>query len=699
LTSRVRDCYRARTRRRKAPTGRNERGRPAPTRDRHALLRFALGGTVLIFATAVGLVARAGNIPGGGDRDPTVDCLIEADVGGVETGTSQGKATRIECTDCDPTCDRDGVTETNGSCTFEVGTCANLDNVQGCTPAALDPKKTKALPKKLGVPVPSDLSGVPACTPANGGFGEVVVKLKKKGKKEGTRRLVLKAATTAKPRTRDTDRLRLVCKPQTGECPSALTTTTTSTTATTTSTTTTTLPLDPAIRISGQGGTNPGTSVVVGGPGAQEFRVEDNAFGYWTITGDGGDTLSFAALTQGITIDLGDQAAHQQVRPGLFILLQDTFSLVIGSEQADSITGDGLANTIRGGGGGDTLDGAGGADTVFGGADGDTMSDTDTSDDTLYGGGDVEAEGCGTAGTDNISSNSTGIDLVFGGNLNDGTTCADGADVITTVNDASTNGDTIFGGNWNVNGGNGDDGVDDINVGSDNSIGYGGNRNSSGGSGNDAGDPLDVVSPATGVTLYGGNQNNPETAGNDGDDSIDGGNDADVLYGGNQNWPGSTGSDGSDTIGSTNQGLANDLVFGGNENLGGTGSDTGGDDISAGGDVHGGNDNSFGGTGDDGNDTINTFGGADEIYGGNRNRTGGGGNDGGDSIDSGTGADLVYGGNRNVSGAGDDGNDTIDIADGETNDTAYGDNRGLGGQGSDVISSDGAPDTVSTGNG
>src|SRR5262245_2565238 len=71
--------------------------------------------------------------------------------------------------------------------------------------------------------------------------------------------------------------------------------------------------------ISGAGGASAGSSHVVGGAGARTFVVKNTATGYWTLNGDGADTLDFVAVTAALNVNLNNTSSHQQVRPGLFL--------------------------------------------------------------------------------------------------------------------------------------------------------------------------------------------------------------------------------------------------------------------------------------------------------------------------------------------------------------------------------------------
>src|SRR5262245_39127769 len=83
---------------------------------------------------AVALLVGFAHAPGahayyaGGGKNPENDCLIgyngidDSDV--TLEGKKQNKPV-VHCTDCDPSCDMDGVNTPNGSCTFHLGVCLN----------------------------------------------------------------------------------------------------------------------------------------------------------------------------------------------------------------------------------------------------------------------------------------------------------------------------------------------------------------------------------------------------------------------------------------------------------------------------------------------------------------------------------------------------------------------------------------------
>jgi hypothetical protein len=208
-----------------------------------------------ITATALALAAALTWAPaasayyagGGKDADKGNDCLIGFDsFFDASDVTLDGKKQVVECTDCDPACDSDGVTEANGSCTFNVGVCVNQSGVQGCEPpSALDKATAKGKVKgvkgaegKVVIDASQLLTGstcgayvdavVPTLTkkgqPADGEVGLQLSATVKKNKAEGTKT------------RKDKDKVKVRCLPRpTGEaCPLPTTTTTTSTSTSTT---------------------------------------------------------------------------------------------------------------------------------------------------------------------------------------------------------------------------------------------------------------------------------------------------------------------------------------------------------------------------------------------------------------------------------------------------------------------------------
>jgi Ca2+-binding RTX toxin-like protein len=93
------------------------------------------------------------------------------------------------------------------------------------------------------------------------------------------------------------------------------------------------------------------------------------------LTGQGTDTLNFAALTVGVTLNINNNAV-QNVHTNRTLKLNSfsTFENVVGGSGSDVLTGNSLANTLTGNGGSDTLNGFTGNDTLIGGLGDDTYT-------------------------------------------------------------------------------------------------------------------------------------------------------------------------------------------------------------------------------------------------------------------------------------------------------------------------------------
>jgi Ca2+-binding RTX toxin-like protein len=137
--------------------------------------------------------------------------------------------------------------------------------------------------------------------------------------------------------------------------------------------------------------------------------------------GAGNDTANYAGATGAITIDLSNTAA-QAVGGGQGT---DTFIAVenlIGSQFADTLSGDGNANMLTGGAGDDILNGGGGSDTaVYRDATGPVSVDLNIT-------GHAQAVG-GGEGSDTLNS----IENVAGSNFND-VLLGDGGNNVLTGN-------------------------------------------------------------------------------------------------------------------------------------------------------------------------------------------------------------------------------------------------------------------------
>ncbi len=165
----------------------------------------------------------------------------------------------------------------------------------------------------------------------------------------------------------------------------------------------------------------------------------------------GTDALTYAHLTSGVVATLSGVA-------------DDTVSGIenlIGSDYADTLTGDANANVISGGAGNDTLRGNGGADTlnggdgsdlIQGGADGDTIDGGSGTDTVSYAHlGSAVTATLGGSGDDTIS----GVENLTGSGLADTLTGDNAANVIS----GGAGNDTLRGngGADTLNGGDGGD--------------------------------------------------------------------------------------------------------------------------------------------------------------------------------------------------------------------------------------------------
>jgi hypothetical protein len=110
---------------------------------------------------------------------------------------------RVDCTDGEATCDTDGAA--NGTCSFALRVCA-AQALAGCQGAPVT--SLKATPAKLAIPLPV----VPASTPACGASAQVLVPLRKNGRRPGRVSVAFTAKTDGKPK-RERDVLKFRCLP------------------------------------------------------------------------------------------------------------------------------------------------------------------------------------------------------------------------------------------------------------------------------------------------------------------------------------------------------------------------------------------------------------------------------------------------------------------------------------------------------
>ncbi|WP_128549273.1 calcium-binding protein [Salipiger sp. D13] len=462
-----------------------------------------------------------------------------------------------------------------------------------------------------------------------------------------------------------------------------------------------------------------GSGLADGGSGNDTIAMID---GYYAGDADGGadtDTFDASAITgSGMYLDLAAGTHEYVVFSGLSDLLN--FENVIGTQLADTITGDGGDNILEGEAGADSIAAGLGNDTVYGDSGSDTLFGDD-GNDSLYGGDDADTIG-GGIGNDFLAGQS-GNDYIAGGGNNDTAYGGGGDDYIDggTGDDllaGNAGADSILGrdGSDTLLGGDGNDtllglsGDDEIfgEDGDDSMLGGDGNDSLGGEFGNDTldgGSGADTLNGYDGADSILGGSGNDEViggtghdymAGQSGDDSLYAGGGSDSVYGGSGNDT-LDGSAGYDTVAG---GTGNDLMYGGANDdylLGEDGNDTGygddGDDYLNGGDgadrLYGGNGNDevIGGTGHDymagqsGNDSLYAGGGSDSVYGGSGDDTLDG-SAGYDTVAGGTGNDLMYGGDHDDYLLGEDGNDT-----------------GYGDAGDDYLSGADGADSLSGGDG
>lgn len=194
------------------------------------------------------------------------------------------------------------------------------------------------------------------------------------------------------------------------------------------------------------------------------------------------DFLEAFHATPETAYDMADTPASQDVRIQNLNVRPDAVfegEVLVGSDDANGISGGSGDQMIFGLAGDDTLSGGSGNDLVDGGADNDNVSGG-SGDDTLRGGdGDDNLDG--GSGNDSVDGGD-GNDSINAGSGNDEVQAGDGNDTVLGFNgnDVIDTGD----GNDSANGGNGGDTVDG-GAGNDTLDGGNGNDSVAGGSGDD----------------------------------------------------------------------------------------------------------------------------------------------------------------------------------------------------------------------
>lgn len=366
-----------------------------------------------------------------------------------------------------------------------------------------------------------------------------------------------------------------------------------------------------------------GADTLVGGGGNDFLNAEDGndsligGDGDDTLDGGAGtDTVSYANSANAVTVDLSSPSGSA-TGEGTDVL--ENIEVVIGSAQADSMTG---------GDGNETFDGGAGNDTLLGG-DGD---------DTLIGGlGDDSLDGGAGANTVSYAASATAVSA----STSTGEATGEGTDQLTNIQNliGSTGNDTLEGDLVADNRLEGRDG-------SDNMVALGGNNTLLGGSGND------TLLAGTGNDSLDGGNGADSIRGGDGNDTLLGNNGGDTLFGGlgDDAFDGGVGFDTADFTASTNA-VNVDLTAG-------TATGEGNDTLvniervqgTALNDTLGGSANADNFLGNDGADSLTGLAGNDTLFGGS----------GSDTMDGGADNDTLSGGNDNDVMLGGDGDDTLD---------------------------------------
>ena len=228
--------------------------------------------------------------------------------------------------------------------------------------------------------------------------------------------------------------------------------------------------------------------------------------------GLGKDLVSYEDAGAGVTIDLGLGEAPQVSASGSGEEEGDVIlnsEGVIGTDFADTLTGNAFGNEFVGGLGVDTLSGADGDDVLDGGAGGDAIDGGEGSDYARYenssAGVTIDLAAGTASGGEAAGDTLTSIENLIGSEHQDTLTGDAGANIFEGRGGA----DFLYGGDGDdtLSGG---DGADTL-------TGSGGDDSLDGGADND--------------TLYGGADNDTLTGG-DGVDTLDGGGGDDVLTGG-----------------------------------------------------------------------------------------------------------------------------------------------------------------------
>ncbi|MEY4179831.1 MAG: hypothetical protein RLY70_3405 [Planctomycetota bacterium] len=178
-----------------------------------------------------------------------------------------------------------------------------------------------------------------------------------------------------------------------------------------------------------------GMARLVGGSGADSFRLDSGGSVTWIDGGAGGDTLDYSNRSTAVSVDLEIGAAtdvNGGASGGLVASsgINNSIEHVRGGSAGDTLYGDPDTNTLSGYGGADTLNGRGGVDSLEGGSGNDILriQGTEAVNDILDGGAGAK---------DDATDNDTLINI--------GATDILLADVDATFNSAALSLDTFDG--------------------------------------------------------------------------------------------------------------------------------------------------------------------------------------------------------------------------------------------------------------
>lgn len=286
-----------------------------------------------------------------------------------------------------------------------------------------------------------------------------------------------------------------------------------------------------------------GNDLLIGGAGADAFEG-----------GSGFDTVSYAASNAAVNVSIGTGNGTGGHAQGDRVLRVEN---LIGSDFADTLSGNSGVNVLQGGGGNDLLRGSNGGDTLDGGAGIDTVIYSDSTAGVTINLATGVHSGAHAQGDVLIS-----IENVTGSNFAD-TITGDG--LANTISGGAGD-DIIFGGGGSdaINGGagadtiDGGDATDFVSYSTSSSAVFVNLLTGNHSGGDAAGDTLISIESITGSgfddTLTGntigntlrGGDGNDTLIGDAGGDALDGGNGNDLLHGG-ANGDRLTGGAGNDT--------------------------------------------------------------------------------------------------------------------------------------------------------